>query len=372
MLKKFEVKNIKNFKEKFTLDLSDVHDYQFNTQCIKNDLVKDAIIYGRNSVGKSNFGMALFDIVYTLTDLECAFYLRKSENSFINADNTECDYGEFTYYFQFDDNIACFKYKKRNISDIIEEQLIIDGEIIYSIGEEEDDLSNLWKIGAKNISLEFYDSSISFFRYMVKNSYLPDDSIIKKMYRFIMGMQWVRSFENNQLIPNRTGQSVSSFLVSNNLVEDYSRFLEEFGIKNKICVDERADGRKGMFAVHENSNIDWFPTASSGTLSLTSLYFALNCPKDAVTFLWLDEFDAFYNYELSEKVINYLSKEKDYQVVCASHNTGVLSNRILRPDCYFILSDERMVSLPNATTRELREGHNLEKLYQGGEFEPLP
>lgn len=370
MLKKFVVSNIKNFKDKFVLDLSDVHDYQFNLQCINDGIVKDAIIYGKNSVGKSNFGMALFDIVYTLTDLECGFYLKKFENSFINADNKLCDSGEFAYYFQFDSSTICFKYTKKSITDIIDEQLIIDNELIYSIGKEEAKLSNLSKIGVKNISLEFYDSSISFFRYLVKNSYLPDNSIVKKMYRFIMGMQWVRSFENNQLIPTRDAGSVASFLVKNDLVEDYSNFMKEFGIPNKLRVEERADGRKSLYDVHDNANIDWFSTASSGTLSLTSMYYAINCCKD-LSFLWLDEFDAFYHFELSEKVMNYLSKSKMFQVVCASHNTGIMSNRILRPDCYFILTRKRLISLPNSTTRELREGHNLEKLYQGGEFEPL-
>jgi hypothetical protein len=40
----------------------------------------------------------------------------------------------------------------------------------------------------------------------------------------------------------------------------------------------------------------------------------------------------------------------------------------MRPDCYFILTGEKLTSFANATNRELREGHNLEKLYMSGEF----
>ncbi|MEG2138561.1 MAG: chromosome segregation protein SMC, partial [Oscillospiraceae bacterium] len=67
MLKLFEVSGFKNFKEKFSLDFSKVRDYQFNKDCVSEGLLKNIIIYGQNSVGKTNFGLALFDIVSHLT-----------------------------------------------------------------------------------------------------------------------------------------------------------------------------------------------------------------------------------------------------------------------------------------------------------------
>ena len=42
-----------------------------------------------------------------------------------------------------------------------------------------------------------------------------------------------------------------------------------------------------------------------------------------------------------------------------SHNTNLMTNRLMRPDCLFILSRTgTLTSLCNATERELREGHN--------------
>ena len=50
-----------------------------------------------------------------------------------------------------------------------------------------------------------------------------------------------------------------------------------------------------------------------------------------------------------------------------SHNTNLMD---MRPDCLFILSRRgRLTALCDATERELREGHNLEKMYIGGEFD---
>ena len=84
---------------------------------------------------------------------------------------------------------------------------------------------------------------------------------------------------------------------------------------------------------------------------------------------FIDEFDAYYHYELSETLVNMLDEMRNTQVIITSHNTNLLSNRIMRPDCYFVLANNQITSLVNATDRELREGHNLEKLYLSGEFD---
>lgn len=48
----------------------------------------------------------------------------------------------------------------------------------------------------------------------------------------------------------------------------------------------------------------------------------------------------------------------------------LMTNKIMRPDCLFILSSRgTLTALCDATERELREGHNLEKMYIRGEFE---
>jgi len=52
------------------------------------------------------------------------------------------------------------------------------------------------------------------------------------------------------------------------------------------------------------------------------------------------------------------------------HNTKLMLNRLLRLDCLLILSEQvRLTALCDATERELKEGHNLDKMYVSGEFE---
>ena len=69
MLKRFEVENFKGFKDRLVFDLQ-AREYEFNKNLISNGIVNKGIIYGKNGIGKSNLGIALFDIVLHLTDKE--------------------------------------------------------------------------------------------------------------------------------------------------------------------------------------------------------------------------------------------------------------------------------------------------------------
>ena len=77
------------------------------------------------------------------------------------------------------------------------------------------------------------------------------------------------------------------------------------------------------------------------------------------------------HYEMADHVIRFFKRRyPKCQMIMTSHNTNLMTNRLMRPDCLFILSREgNLTALCNATQRELREGHNLEKMYISGEFE---
>ena len=82
----------------------------------------------------------------------------------------------------------------------------------------------------------------------------------------------------------------------------------------------------------------------------------------------IDEFDAFYHYDLSFKVCKKLFAFPN-QIFVTSHNTYLMSNDLLRPDCNFIINKNQIKPLSLCTDKELRWGNNIEKMYRGNAFE---
>ncbi len=134
-----------------------------------------------------------------------------------------------------------------------------------------------------------------------------------------------------------------------------------------MVLQELPDGQVELYFSHKKL-VPFYRTASSGTLALTSLYQKIvsNC-----SLIYIDDFAAFYHYEMAEKLISFFkTKYPKCQLIMTSHNTNLMTNKIMRPDCLFILSSRgTLTALCDATERELREGHNLEKMYIRGEFE---
>ena len=108
MLKLFEVTGFKNFENTIHLDFSDIRDYKFNDFCIVDGLLSKLIVYGKNSVGKSNLGLALFDIVSHLTTNNVTPGLY---DYYLNVNN-KAGYAEFHYVFMFDSSEVDYRYRK--------------------------------------------------------------------------------------------------------------------------------------------------------------------------------------------------------------------------------------------------------------------
>ena len=365
MLKYFSVENFKNFKDKIEMDFSVVRNYNFNTHCIKSNTVKNAIIYGKNSSGKSNLGYAIFDIMYNLVDKKINYSLYEN---YLNA-NSDKDFAYFTYVFLLDDDEVKYEYKKRSITEFAFEKLTINGELMFSYDfiSHSGNFSGVKSRISDTLNLmDHFDLSI--VRYIANNTIMDDSMPIKKLVRYVSNMVWFRSIGSNQYIGTELAErTITNYLLKNNLLKEFESFLNECGIDEKLISKKDPTGTDVIY-FKKKKLLPFATAASSGTMALSMFYLWYNQLK-TLSFVWIDEFDAFYHYELSESIVKMLEKQDYCQTVLSSHNTNLLSNSIMRPDTYFILSKGRLVSLCNATDRELREGHNLEKLYMNGEFE---
>ena len=365
MIKYFSVKNFKNFKDTVEIDFSDVRDYHFNECCVKDKLLHNAIIYGKNASGKTNLGYALFDITYHLVDKQKLNVLYKN---YLNADS-EQKYAEFLYVFVFGESEIQYKYRKDESGELILESLYLDGKMLfeYDFILHKGDFSGIKDKVTDTLRFDV-DFDFSLLRYIVNNTVIKEDSPIKKMVKFVSNMLWFRSMVGKNLyLGYQIGEkTITEYIIKNGLLEDFEKFLGECGIDEKLVQKTDPSGEEVIY-FQKKRLIPFVDAASSGTIALAIFYVWFH-EAESISFLWIDEFDAFYHYELSEKIVQILEEKIQCHSVLTSHNTNLLSNKIMRPDCYFVLADGKLTPIMNATERELREGHNLEKLFKNGEF----
>lgn len=378
MLKYFEVRNYRNFKDTIGIHFDKVGGYQFNTECISVATINKMLIYGRNATGKTNLGRAIMDVTTHMTDLynRTVYY-----KSYLNADSKE-EVASFKYIFQFEEDEIIYKYKKISEKQLYDEELIKNENRVFYFNYEtgENDFNYLQELDIDDVLTKRYidarnmrkhggtNDIVPFFRWMINNTALQDKSLLK-LDEFInhmkMSIQHDATFTRNKGFHELLFDSLDHELG----LEEFEEFLNIMGVACKLKMELLPNGEKELYFLHEEL-VPFFEMASSGTIALVNLYQRILLGIKA-SFLYMDEFDAFFHYEMSENVIKFLKKRnKNCQIVMTTHNTNLMTNRLMRPDCLFILSREgKLTSLSDATERELREGHNLEKLYISGEFD---
>lgn len=369
MLKKFAVENYKTFKERIELDLTSSRNYDFNKDHVKDGIIKDAIIYGKNGSGKTSLGYALFDIVATLTDFNTD-PSQKDSSIFLNACGTE-DYATFEYYFQFEGSTVSYIYRKTSPDVIIYEKFLYKGQTVFEIDYRTgiSDFTNLGQYDAGNLNVNNLSGKMSFLKFIARNTNQSADSPIHFVMEFVSGMLYFRSLQTNSYIGLAYGsESLEQYIIKEGLVGEFQEFL-----KSKADIDVKLDVAKveGSESIlmerGEHRSVIFSKVMSSGTKSLMLFYYWMK-HLEHVKLLFLDEFDIVYHHETARKLLGEVFR-KDSQIILASYDTSLISNGILRPDCYLVISDNGIKSMPYLTERHIREGHNIEKLYRSGEFE---
>ena len=370
MLAKIEITNFKSFNDNFIFDLSETSSFNFNPECIKNKIVNKAIIYGQNGCGKSNLGFAIFDLISHLTDRETEL---KYYKNYLNANSNE-KVATFKFTFKFDDNLVEYSYTKHNYEILRREHLLINGKDFILIDREKSSIFETSAKGAENLNKDVGDSNISIVSYISKNTVLSNDknnSIFKQFKQFVNEMLYFRSLDDKCYMGLEQGTHlIDNDIIEHNNLKDFEIFLNQAGIECQL-ISKSKNEKYEIFFKFKNREIDFFEIASSGTKSLALFYFWYQRLKEdnKVSFMFIDEFDAFYHHALSRVVIERLREVTNTQVIVTTHNTSIISNDLLRPDCYFLMYPDKIKSLARSTQKELREAHNIEKMYRAGSFE---
>jgi AAA15 family ATPase/GTPase len=363
MLTKFAVTNYRGFKERIELDLSDPNGYEYNSFAIKNGVVKDLMIYGPNGAGKSNLGFALFDIVSHLTT--------KNKQPQLYSNFSYAGNGlpvSFEYTFVFDGKELFYEYSKTIGGILLTEKLTNDGTLLFDRQAEHiqvnESLFSLQQSVKDNLLRQA--NNVSIVSYLVNVFPMSKDNPLVLMSEFVDNMLWFRCLQDRGYIGFEVGTTnLEEYIIEHGLLDDFGKFvLSVSGQQFTFAKPQR--GEKVIFCLIDGRRIALSSIESTGTSSLTLLYYWLSKLSEA-SFVFIDEFDAFYHYELAFAVCKRLFAQS-CQVILTTHNTSLMTNDLLRPDCYYLIDGKQVKPLNKCTSKELRLGHNLEKLYRGDGF----
>lgn len=367
MLKKFQVENYRGFKNTLLWDLSDTRDYGFRKNLIDNKIVKKSVVFGRNGSGKSSLCTAVVDITAHLLDAEKDDI---SQHLYTYVGN-EDRFATFTYIFQFGKDEVMYTYCKANLTTLLFEAIAVNGKemLVHNFIDEKDNFIRI--PGAENLRTKGLQKQLSVVKYIYNNTIQDENSVISKIMKFVSGMLYFRSLRDaNKYIGYKLGsEKLNEIILNNGRLEDFNAFINDMGLNYTLVPLKLMSGALTIGAKFENDNVVEFESiASSGTRTLM-LFYCWFIEFGKLTFLVIDEFDAYYHHELSEKILSIIQSFDNMQSMVTTHNVTLLHTDCTRPDCAYMIENGSINNLSSLTKRELREAHNIEKLYRANEFE---
>ncbi len=365
MLAKFAVTNYRGFRDRIEWDLSSPANYEFNQFAVKEGIIKNGIIYGPNGSGKSNLSLAIFDIVNHLSQKwkKIDYY-----SNYVYAGRKD-EPVEFEYTFRFDATTLEYFYTKDAHGVLLSEALVVDGRRIFTREEGRMSINRQeFPIGdsiAANLGKNA--NNVSIVNFLLTSYPLGRDHYLIRLQNFINSMLWFRNLDDREFIGLETRVwALDEYIISKGLQVEFSKFLQRVSGQHYQFSDKSYPD-KNLYCNIDGSEVIFRTIASTGTRALELVFFWLQRMK-AASFVFIDEFDAFYHFDLSFDLCKKDLFSLNCQVFTSTHNTSIMTNDLLRPDCYFILDRNMIKPLCRCTERELREAHNLEKIYKAGGF----
>jgi AAA15 family ATPase/GTPase len=367
MLKKITVKNYKCFNN-LTFDLT-AADYSFNKEIVKDNIVNKALIFGKHGSGKSSLGFAIFDLIQHLTDKENfpPMYMEYYSNLNFNQSTIY-----FQYTFSFDFTEVVYTYEKTRNRALVYEQLKMGKELLLDYHYDDPSQQFVASSLKGNLDTTLPDNKLSILKYIYRNTPTGTSPILTKLMSFCENRLWFRTLTDGNVYCGLTNGSatLASMLYKNKKLSEFQHFLAQAGLEYDLGFEEHGGSPELYAYFNGRKNKALFATiASSGTKALWLFFCWMIEGQDKISLLFIDEFDAFYHYRLSFDICKVLFENLQCQIFMTSHNTYLMTNDLLRPDCNFIIHNNKIRPLSECTDKELREGHNIEKLFRNKMFD---
>lgn len=347
MIKHFAVSNYKNFNSRIDFDVT-------NEGMVAGPL----LIYGKNGVGKTNLAKALFDIRFLVEG-------NPVQGVCCNADShNECM--QFEYTFCFDHSTVQYSYTRDDDWKFYAERLTIDNFIIFDYTRDTDIVvfhtrqsDMIHPVVFENYSSNG-NASLSFLKYIITGTTLTNNTPIKELLADINGM-----FLMCGTFGKINQECFTNYLAKDStLLYKFQQFILNFNFTERIFINNSS--AEPILEIEHARPLPFFEYASAGLTAVAKLFYTLYCRRVPLRFVFLDEFDAAYHYQLSKLILKHLGSIQS-QVIVTTHNVALL--QLVEYKNIAILDNGTIQPITHLTNRDLSLGFNLEQLYRAGEFD---
>lgn len=410
MLLSFSVGNFRSFNEKKTLSLQatsikEHSDYLWKESSKK--ILPVITIYGANSSGKSNLLLAFAEMTQII--------LKSSSSNSSNKLNTDTfalsvENNDKPTFFEasFSINETFFRYGFEYTKDQIQK------EWLYKMVEKKE--KPLFLRNTKGIGVD----EVLFPEGKDKESYTPENRLFLSVVDQLNGqisksiIKWFYELNVISGIHDEKYKRISIDLLNGKNNNDFLNFVDKFDlgfsslqvserqieinfpsnipdeIKERILAQERRVLKSGHYVSTESGEKEerFFSLdkmESEGTKKIINIAGPIYDTLDKGRILVIDELDAKLHPLLTKYIIDlFNSKETNKnraQLIFATHDTNLLSNKIMRRDQIWFAEKEPIDNstdiYPLSELREqdgtkIREDRSFEKDYINGKYGAIP
>ncbi len=353
MLIEFSVANFRSFKDKVTLSMISRRNKELEEQTFKLDenlkLLKSIVIYGSNSGGKSNLLTAFSYLSYLLFNSfnSDGKKIIKNEHYLFDEEFKE---KPTEFVIEFYQNGIFFKYCISTLKQAVYYEYLEIKEKkkkikLFERKKQKFNISNDFEYARK------YSEDIGEDVLLISNIFRTENTFIKSFREWFLKLEMLdygdmlnELFQNNINIKKLKNDKIykKELLL---FLKEADEEVEDLSFKTITRLDKEGNEEKEdvLFYSHklENSTKELLEVSiqklSDGTQKILKLFDNLYSLKEKGGILIVDELDAKLHPLLVEKVVEYVQKHKNTQLIITLHNHYLLDNKKFRRDAiYFI------------------------------------